>query len=98
MIVDMQITPLKKFLADMPPGEAERLQNLYGPLFRPSWDYDRTLWLAEIIVAVGHKIQRGLGRTHEQGTFKATTIAVATDPDFRAWLTAGWTRFQLGLV
>ena len=92
--MDMQITPLKKFLAELPPGEADRLQNLYGSLFRPSWDQDRTLWLAEIIVAVGHRIQRGLGHTHEKGAFRATASAVATDPDFRAWLTVGLTRFQ----
>ena len=92
--MDMQITPFKNFLADIPPKEAERIQNLYGPLFRPTWDRDQELWLAEIVVAAGRRIQRGLGRTQEKGTFSATTIAVATDPDFHAWLTEGLHRFQ----
>jgi hypothetical protein len=92
--MDIQITPFKNFLADTPPEETARLQNLYGPLFRPTWDHDQTLWLAEIVVARGRRIQRNLGRTQEKGTFSVTTIAVATDPDFHAWLTEGLHRFQ----
>jgi hypothetical protein len=92
--MDIQITPFKNFLADTPPEETARLQNLYGPLFRPTWDHDQTLWLAEIVIAASRRIQRNLGRTQEKGTFSATTIAMATDPDFHAWLTEGLRRFQ----
>ena len=92
--MDKQITPFEKFLTDTPPEQAECLQNLYGPLFRPTWDHDQTLWLAEIVVAVGRKIQRGLGCMPEDGTFRATADAVATDPAFHAWLTEGLRRYR----
>ena len=89
-------TPFEEFLANMPPEQAERLQNLYGPLFRPTWGHDQALWLAEIIVSVGRRIQRDLGHSQEKGTFRATTIAVAKDPAFYAWLAEGLRRYQAG--